>query len=258
MRFLTARDPDATSGASGEAVHCESTPMNPPVAANPSATRTRRFVVGISGASGAAYALRLIDQLLVVHGHEVHLVVSEYGKRLLAEEAGISSVEFETVVPPRTLADPLVNDIRRRLFVHPNKDVGAVIASGSFLHDGMAVIPCSSSSLGAIATGSGSNLLTRAAAVCLKERRRLIVCHRESPLSLVDIENYRTLALAGAVLCPTNPGFYLHPTSVGDIVDFMVGKVLDLLGVEHTLATRWESRNRGRRADAPGVPAPRM
>jgi len=210
-------------------------------------------VVGISGASGAAYALRLIEELLVVHGHEVHLVVSEYGKRLLAEESGITRIEFETVVPPGTLEDPLVNDIRRRLFIHPNKDVGAVIASGSFLHDGMAVIPCSSSSLGAIATGAGSNLLTRAAGVCLKERRRLIVCHRESPLSLVDIENYRTLSLAGAVICPTNPGFYLHPTSIGQIVDFMVGKVLDLLDVEHRLATRWESTRPGKRGDATGT-----
>jgi len=92
-----------------------------------------------------------------------------------------------------------------------NKDVGATIASGSFLHDGMVVLPCSSTSLGAIATGSGSNLLTRAAMVTLKERRPLIVCHRETPLSLIDIENMRTLTLAGAIICPTNPGFYLNP-----------------------------------------------
>ncbi|MCG3122455.1 MAG: putative UbiX-like flavin prenyltransferase [Phycisphaerales bacterium] len=201
----------------------------------------RRFVIGISGASGAAYALRLLNELLVVHGHEVHLVVTEYGRRLLAEESGISSIEFETLVPD-VLADPLVNDIRRRLIIHPNKDVGAVIASGSFLHDGMVVIPCSSASLGAMATGAGSNLLTRAAMVTLKERRRLIICHRETPLSLIDVEAYRSLTLAGAIVCPTNPGFYLNPKSIGDIVDFMVGKVLDLLGVDHRLNTRWEAR----------------
>jgi 4-hydroxy-3-polyprenylbenzoate decarboxylase len=109
----------------------------------------------------------------------------------------------------------------------------------------MVVIPCSSASLGAMATGSGSNLLTRAAMVTLKERRPLIVCHRETPLSLIDIENMRTLALAGAVVCPTNPGFYLGPKRVEDLVDFMVGKVLDLLKVEHGLATRWEGRGSG-------------
>ncbi len=202
----------------------------------------RRFVVGVSGASGAAYALRLVQELLLVHGHEVHLVVTEYGRRLLAEEAGIKTIEFETVLPPAVLDDPLVNDIRRRLYIHPNKDVGAVIASGSFLHDGMVVVPCSSASLGAIATGAGSNLLTRAAMVTLKERRRLIICHRETPLSLIDIENYRTLTLAGAIVCPTNPGFYLLPKSIDEIVDFMVGKILDLLGVDHRLKTRWEDK----------------
>jgi 4-hydroxy-3-polyprenylbenzoate decarboxylase len=197
----------------------------------------RRFVVGVSGASGAAYSLRLLEQLLTL-GHEVHLVVTEYGHRLLAEEAGVRRVTVEDLVP--TLAGSPASD---RLIIHPNKDVGAVIASGSFLHDGMAIVPCSSTSLGAIATGSGSNLLTRAAAVCLKERRPLIVCHRETPLSLVDIQNYERLTLAGAIICPANPGFYLGPRRVEDLVDFMVGKVLDLLKVQHKLATRWEEQS---------------
>ncbi|HLO39999.1 MAG TPA: UbiX family flavin prenyltransferase [Phycisphaerales bacterium] len=216
--------------------------MHTPLAVQPRPARPRRFVIGISGASGAAYALRLLHELLVVHGCEVHVVVSEYGRRLLAEEAEITSLEFETLLPRSVQNDPLVTEIRRRLHIHPNKDVGAVIASGSFLHDGMVVVPCSSSSLGAIATGAGSNLLTRAAMVTLKERRRLIICHRETPLSLIDIENYRQLALAGAIVCPTNPGFYLLPKTVEEVVDFMVGKILDLLGVEHALKTRWEDR----------------
>lgn len=203
------------------------------------ASNPRRFVVGVSGASGAAYALRLLDQLLDL-GNEVHLVVSEYGRQLLGDEAGVKRLIAEELVP--RLAGTAAAD---RLIVHPNKDVGAVIASGSFLHDGMVVIPCSSTSLGAMATGSGSNLLTRAAMVSLKERRTLIVCHRETPLNLIDIENYRRLTLAGAIICPTNPGFYLLPTSIPEIVDFMVGKVLDLLKVEHRLATRWEERSAG-------------
>lgn len=201
----------------------------------------RRFVVGVSGASGAAYSLRLLEQMLLL-GCEVHLVVSEYGRRLLFDEAGVRSLDPAELVPGVASASAL-----SRLIVHPNKDVGAVIASGSFVHGGMVVLPCSSASLGAMASGSGSNLLTRAAMVTLKERRRLIVCHRETPLSHIDIENMQRLSLAGAVICPTNPGFYLNPRSVGDLVDFMVGKVLDLLGVEHSLETRWEGRGAARR-----------
>jgi 4-hydroxy-3-polyprenylbenzoate decarboxylase len=201
----------------------------------PSAPRpTRTFVLGVSGASGAAYALRLLEQLLL-SGAEVHLVVTDYGRRLLFDEARVTHVNFESLCP--TIPDA---SAAARLVIHPNKDVGAVIASGSFRHDGMAIVPCSSASLGAIATGSGSNLLIRAAMVCLKERRPLVVCHRETPLSLIDIENMRQLTLAGGIVCPTNPGFYLHPRSVDDLVDFMVGKVLDLLRVEHTLSTRYE------------------
>jgi 4-hydroxy-3-polyprenylbenzoate decarboxylase len=210
----------------------------------PDPTSPRRFVVGITGASGAAYALRVLGQLLAL-GHEVHLVVSEYGRQLLAEESGVKRLTPEDLVP--ALRGTPEAD---RLIIHPHKDVGAVIASGSFLHDGMVVLPCSSASLGAMATGSGSNLLARAAAVCLKERRPLIVCHRETPLSLIDIENYRTLTLAGAIICPLNPGFYLMPQRVEDVVDFMAGKVLDLLRVPHTLATRWEER-----APVSGAPA---
>ena len=213
-----------------------------------------RFVLGISGASGAAYALRTLE-LLLKSGAEVHLVVTDYARRLLAEETGVTNLAlpdllphvFDEKPPPpglRHRPEPpdrgLMNDWAGLLTIHPNKDVGALIASGSFLHRGMVITPCSSSSLGAIATGSGSNLLTRAAAVTLKERRPLVICHREMPLSLIDLENLRTLALAGATLCSPNPGFYLHPETIADLVDFTVGKTLDLLAVPHTLNTRWQ------------------
>jgi 4-hydroxy-3-polyprenylbenzoate decarboxylase len=197
----------------------------------------KRYILGISGASGAAYATRLIDQLLT-KGHELHLVVSDYGKRLLADEMDITKVNLETLAP-HLHRDTHAETYASRLILHPHKDVGASIASGSFLHDGMAVLPCSSTSLGAIATGSGSNLLARAAAVTLKERRPLIICHRESPLNLIDIENMRTLTIAGATIAPCNPGLYLRPDSIDDIVDFTVGKVLDLLHIEHDMKTRW-------------------
>jgi 4-hydroxy-3-polyprenylbenzoate decarboxylase len=213
---------------------------------------SRRFVVGVTGASGADYALRLVEQLLV-RGCEVHLVVSEYGRRLLFDEAGIKELSLESLAPSLASGSDRAG-FDKRLFIHPNKDVGAVIASGSFLHGGMVVIPCSSTSLGAIATGSGSNLLTRAAMVTLKERRPLIVCHRETPLNLIDIENMRTLTLAGAIICPTNPGFYLGPRTVAELVDFMVGKVLDLLRVEHELKTRWEDETGKKESGAGGAP----
>lgn len=208
----------------------------------PTSSRPQRFVLGISGASGAAYSLRLLEQLLLARA-EVHLVVSDYGRRLLFDEAGIKNLSLAELVPHLAEAPPS-DGHEKRLLIHPNKDVGAVIASGSFLHDGMVVLPCSSSSLGALASGSGSNLLTRAAMVTLKERRPLIVCHREMPLNLIDIRNMETLALAGAILCSPNPGFYLLPKTVEEIIDFTVGKVLDLLRVEHQLKVRWGERSK--------------
>jgi 4-hydroxy-3-polyprenylbenzoate decarboxylase len=216
-------------------------PMQVPRSAPPAAVPSpsgRVFVVGVSGASGAAYAVRTVEQMLL-GGHLVHLVVSEYGRRLLFDELDIREVNLESFCP-HLAATPDAEVYRQRLILHPNKDVGAVIASGSFLHDGMVVVPCSSTSLGAIATGSGSNLLTRAAMVTLKERRPLIIAHRESPLSLIDIENMRTLTLAGAVICPTNPGLYLLPKTVDEIIDFVAGKFLDLLRIQHGLKIRWE------------------
>lgn len=211
-------------------------------------THPRVFVLGISGASGAEYALRVLE-LLLGGGHSVHLVVTDYGRRLLFDESGVRNLTLEEMAPALARTNPGVSE---RLIVHPHKDVGAVIASGSFIHDGMVVLPASSQSLGALATGAGSNLLVRAAHVTLKERRPLIVCHRETPLNLIDIENMRTLTLAGAIICPTNPGFYLGPRGVADLVDFMAGKVLDLLHVEHGLKTRWTGApNRGSRDEAP-------
>ncbi len=121
-------------------------------------------------------------------------------------------------------------------------DVGSKLASGSFLHNGMAIVPCSSNTLAEVAHGIGDNLISRAAAVTLKERRRLVIAHREMPLSPIDVNNYKILTDAGAIIAPANPGFYLNPTSVGDLVDFVAGKLLDLMGVPHALETRWDPK----------------
>jgi 4-hydroxy-3-polyprenylbenzoate decarboxylase len=119
-------------------------------------------------------------------------------------------------------------------------DVGSKLASGSFLHDGMVIVPCSSNTLAEVAHGIGDNLIARAAAVTLKERRRLVLAHREMPLSPIDVNNYKILSDIGVIMAPTNPGFYLNPTNVGDVVDFVAGKLLDLMGVAHSMETRWK------------------
>jgi len=190
----------------------------------------RRIVIGITGASGAPYAIRLL-QLLAEHGVECHVAVSTLGRRLLFDEMDISKLSAESLV-----GDALASFVH----LHNDNDLGATIASGSFLHDGMVIVPCSSNTLGAIAGGLTMNLVQRAAAVTLKEGRRLILAHRESPLSRIDLGNMERIAAAGAVIAPLSPGFYLRPRTLDDLVDFMVGKLLDLLEIEHELSTRWD------------------
>lgn len=200
-------------------------------------TVNKKMVVGITGASGAWYAQRLI-RLLVAGGYQTHLVVSPLGQRLLQDELGMKGLD-----PHALLGDQLCEQVAASqlpgMVVHPYRDVGAVIASGSYQHEGMVIIPCSSNSLAAVAQGMAQNLLHRAAAVALKERRRLVLVHREMPISLVEIRNMQRVTEAGGIVCPANPGFYLSPRGIDDLVDFVVGRVLDLLGVPHELHVRW-------------------
>jgi len=199
-------------------------------------TQPKRIVVGITGASGAVYAQRMV-QLLVAAGVETHVVISPLGQRLLHDELGMEGVD------PVTLAGVDANDAALdRVTIHNYRDVGAPIASGSFTHDGMIIVPCSSNTLGCIATGNAQNLMHRAAHVTLKERRRLVLVHRESPLSLIDARNIVTAIEAGAIIAPANPGFYMLPQKVEDLVDFIVGRTLDLVGVDHDLNIRWTTQ----------------
>ncbi|GAB2727747.1 UbiX family flavin prenyltransferase [Melaminivora jejuensis] len=184
----------------------------------------RRIIVGISGASGAVYGARLLQALRELGGVETHLVVSSAGWLNLRHELDMDRPAVEA------LADR----------VHKVADIGACIASGSFAAHGMVVAPCSMRTLAAIAHGLTDNLLTRAADVCLKERRRLVLMVRESPLHLVHLRNMATATELGAIVCPPMPAFYQRPTSVGEIVDHSVARVLDLLGLEHALAPRWQ------------------
>lgn len=189
------------------------------------------IVTAITGASGALYAQRFIHGL-VQAGVRVHLVVSPLGRRLLHDELGMETVDLPT----------LAGSADHSVTLYNYNDVGAKLASGSFLHDGMVVVPCSSNTLAEVAHGLGDNLISRAAAVTLKERRRLVMVHREMPLSPMDVNNYKLLSDAGVVLCPANPGFYLNPTTVLEVVDFVAGKLLDLVGVKHALDTRWDPK----------------
>ena len=187
----------------------------------------KKIVVGVTGASGAPYTVRVI-RLLIESGVEVHLTVSTMGRRLLFEESNISTVDAESFQVDKNL-----------LIVHNDKDLGSSIASGSFLHDGMIIVPCSSNSMGAIASGLTNTLVQRAAAVTLKERRVLVLAHRESPLSTIDVDNLAKLSHAGALIAPLSPGFYMQPKTIEDLVDFMAGKLVDLVGVHHDLPVRW-------------------
>jgi 4-hydroxy-3-polyprenylbenzoate decarboxylase len=195
------------------------------------ADQRHRIVLAITGASGAVYAHRLLS-VLVDGGVHVHLIASPLGQRLFADELDIAQITVERLLGR---ADPAVT-------LHAYKDVGSALGSGSFRTDGMVVCPCSSNSLAAIAAGLGDNLITRAAAVTLKEMRRLILVTREMPMSRIDLLNALRLSEAGAIICPAAPGFYMRPRMIDDLVDFVVGKVLDLLEVPHRLNTRWDEQ----------------
>ncbi|ADV00856.1 UbiX family flavin prenyltransferase [Alicycliphilus denitrificans] len=184
----------------------------------------KRIIVGISGASGAVYGARLLQALQGMEGVESHLVVSHAGWLNLRHELDMERAEVEA------LAD----------HVHDLADVGASIASGSFAAHGMVVAPCSMRTLAAIAHGLADNLLTRAADVVLKERRRLVLLTRESPLHLVHLRNMATVTELGAICCPPMPAFYQRPTTIGEIVDHSVARALDLLGLDNDLAPRWQ------------------
>ena len=207
----------------------------------------KRIVVGITGASGALYARRTIG-LLRAAGVETHLIVSPMGQRLLHDELGMEGIDLE-VLAGREGVTAAGIDAPIRLYHY--RDVGAAVASGSFRHDGMVIVPCSANTLSAVATGSQNNLLHRAAAVTLKERRRLVLVHREMPLTLIEIDNLRRATEAGAIVCPANPGFYMLPRTIDDLVDFVVTRVLDLLDVDHALKLRWgESMDESPRSNA--------
>jgi 4-hydroxy-3-polyprenylbenzoate decarboxylase len=189
------------------------------------------IVVAITGASGAPYAVRLIESLVVAE-RSVQLIVSSHGLRLLRTETEIDSVESLRAKVGATAWD-------RWITVFDDGDRGAAPASGSALSDGMIICPCSMGTLSAISVGASRSLVERAADVALKERRKLLMVIRETPLSAIHLENMLRVTRAGAVVMPAAPGFYNRPAQIDDLVNFMVGRVLDHFGVPQHLTPRW-------------------
>ncbi len=198
-------------------------PVDPPI------------VVAITGASGAPYGVRLLEVLLE-SGREIHLSISPSGEAVIGEELGrridLDRFDLATLLgksPPAS----------SRLHYHHYKNLMAPIASGSFLTSAMVICPCSGSTLAAVAHSMGENLIHRAAEVHLKERRKLVVVPRETPLSLPQLKNMQAIHEAGAVVLPAAPGFYHGAETVADLVDFVVARICDQLGVANTLMRRW-------------------
>ena len=183
----------------------------------------RRLVIAITGATGAIYGIRLLQVLRDMPGIETHLMLSEAGVLNLHQELDMNRKDAEA------FAD----------VVHNVRDIGASIASGSFQSDGMIVAPCSMKTLAAVAHGLSDNLITRAADVVLKERRRLVLMVRETPFNLAHLRNMTAVTEMGGIIFPPLPGFYQRPQSIIEMVDHTVGRVLDLYGVAHSLTPRW-------------------
>lgn len=190
----------------------------------------------MTGASGAVYGVRLVQEMLRT-GQTVHLVVTDAGWRVLHDELGWNAAKRREM-----LAEHLGGE-EGQLVYHPIQDIGASIASGSFRTQGMVIVPCSMGTLAGLSRGASDNLLERAADVMLKEGRRLIVVPRETPLHAVHLENMLTLARMGVRILPAMPGFYHKPQSLNEIVDFLVGKVMDAMEIEHKLYKRWGEHN---------------
>lgn len=189
----------------------------------------QRLIVALSGASGAIYGIRTLQALAGNPDIETHLVVSPSARRTITEETDTTVAEVEA------MAD----------VVHRHTDIGASLASGSFMTMGMVVAPCSIKSLAEIASSYGSNLLTRAADVCLKERRRVVLLVRETPLHLGHLELMAQVTRIGAVVMPPVPAFYNRPQTVADIVDHTVGRLLDHFSIPHALVKRWKDSSPG-------------
>ena len=195
---------------------------------------TGRLVVGITGASGAIYAVRFLEHA-AAYFQTLYVIVSEHAQQVIVSELDRPRLGVEMPTAEWLLGHPSPN-----LVFLDRKDYFTPPASGSFRHDGMVIVPCSMGTAGRIATGVSDHLITRAADVCLKERRKLVLVLRETPWSLIHLRNLETLAEAGAVIMPASPSFYNHPVTVEGVVDTVVARILQQLGVEQDVMPQWQ------------------
>src|SRR5882724_751195 len=201
--------------------------------------KAKAIAIAVTGASGAVYATRTVAALLE-RGVHVELIVSDYGRRLLRDELG-EQASVDRLMP--FLIEKYGAGVSAgSMTVHSNRDLGATIASGSHGCSGMAIVPCSMKTLAAVANGLSRNLIERAADVMLKEKRRLVIVPRETPMSLPQLRNMVLCAEAGAMILPAMPAFYQLPKNLDDLADFMAGKILNALGFEHDLYAPWTGR----------------
>jgi len=200
--------------------------------------KRKRILLAMTGASGARYGLRLLQELLRLKDVEAHLTISPAAQKVLAVEEGVE-VDLDKF-------DPRALGLKKtaRLTYHDSSNVGAPPASGSFRLHGMAVVPGSMGCAGRLANGISGDLIERAGDVCIKERRRLVIVPRETPFSSIHLENLLKLSRVGATVLPAAPGFYGRPQSIEDMVDFIVARVLDHLELEHGLGPRWNGSPR--------------
>ncbi|MCI0692398.1 UbiX family flavin prenyltransferase [candidate division KSB1 bacterium] len=206
----------------------------------------KSVIIGITGASGSVYAQRLLAHLdASPEVTRIDLVVSQAGARVVGEELGLNVAGTD----PRVVRE-LIGESSEKVIVHSANDIGATIASGSRLSDAMVIVPCSMSTLGAIANGVSRDLIHRAADVTLKESRLLVLVPRETPLNVIHLENMLKLARSGVRIIPAMPSFYHHPETIDDLIEHFVHRLLDHLGVSHEQLTRWEGgKKRGRQGD---------
>lgn len=193
---------------------------------------SKPWVIGMTGASGAVYGIRLI-QFMLSKGYSIHLVITDAGWRVLNEELEWDISDRKEAL--RRCLEPYGDQYK----LHSIRDIGAGPASGTFLTSGMVIVPCSMGTLSGIAHGSSDNLLLRTADVMMKEGRKLIIVPRETPLHAIHLSNMLTLAQMGVRILPAMPGFYNKPTSLEEIIDFITGKILDAMNIEHDLYVRW-------------------
>lgn len=194
----------------------------------------KRLVIGITGASGVIYGVRLLDVLNELDEYEIHLTISSSGARALSEELQIQ-VDLDNFA-----LESLLGYSSNQVVYHHQSDIAASIASGSFRTEGMIVAPCSMGTIGSIAAGISRNLVHRAADVCIKERRKLILLPRETPLSSIHLENMLKLSQLGVCILPAMPGFYHLPKTVDDQINFVITKLLDQFGIDTELIRRWK------------------